>query len=79
MAARKAPAPRFTLWGCRRDDVYGVQPIRLTGGTQRQCESARRERERENHHDGWLLGIYADGTAPTGLRMQVEQIRNGAK
>ncbi len=73
MTARKPPARRFVLWGWRRDDVYGPQPLRLTGGTLRQCQSAQRDREREN--SGWLLATYAEGTAPTGLRMQVAEIK----
>lgn len=69
--------PRFVLWGWRRDDAYGPQAIRLTGGTVGLCRTEQRLREKENHHTGWLLAIYAEGDAPTGLRLQVEEIRDG--
>lgn len=69
---------RFVLWGWRRDDAYGPGPIRLTGGTVGQCRAERHSREKENHHTGWLLATYAEGDAPTGLRLQVREVKTAA-
>lgn len=62
------------LWGSHPDYADGAV-IRLREGTQRQCQTAQRQRERDG---GWTaLGIYRAGDEPTGLRMQVaEAARN---
>lgn len=77
-AASTKTRKRFVLWGWRRDDAYGPGPIRLTGGTVGRCRSEQRSRDRENHHTGWLLAIYAEGDAPTGLRLQVDEAKTAA-
>lgn len=60
------PATEFVLWGYK--PAYGPAPIKLTGGTLRHCRSGRKMREGEGD---WMLGIYARGDAPEGLRAQV--------
>jgi hypothetical protein len=49
----------FTLWGCMRALDYA--PIRITGGSLRDCKAAKRLREQEGAE--WRgLAIYAQGT-----------------
>lgn len=60
---------RYVLWGSH-PRYAAATVIRLSGGNLRQCRSEQRSRESEG---GWLLGIYAEGDAPEGLRLQATQ------
>jgi hypothetical protein len=61
----------FVLWGFHPAYCDGI-PIKLTGGALRSLRGEQSSRERE----GFTCGIYAEGTAPTGLRLQAEQAKN---
>lgn len=68
-AAYALPA-RCVLWGSHPAYADGAV-LRLHEGTQRQCQTAQRQRERDG---GWTaLGIYRAGDEPTGLRLQVAE------
>jgi hypothetical protein len=77
MATKKPPAPRFVLWGWRRDGAYGPIPVKLTSGTLRHCRTEQVARGREGI--GWVLGTYAEFDVPAGLRMHVAQIKGEIK
>jgi hypothetical protein len=62
-----APADSWVLWGSHPLYADG-EPIKLTGGTLRECATAQCERERES--SDWLLATYRAGAAPLGLRIQ---------
>lgn len=64
-------AAQFVLWGWKPSYCPAGQPIKLTGGSERECGAARRQREQE---EGWLLGIYPEGAEPDGLRDQVPAV-----
>lgn len=60
----------YIVWGYKSSLLPEPYPIALTGGNLRHCRAELRQRETEG---GWLLAIYAKGTAPTGLRQQVTE------
>jgi hypothetical protein len=59
----------LVLWGFKGEGpaVYAM-PIALTGGSLRHINAEKRMRAGE----GWTFGVYAEGTAPAGLRLQAE-------
>lgn len=49
----------FILWGIKPG--YGSAPIKIAGGSLRECRGELRRREREG---GWKLWILIQGLAP---------------
>ena len=62
---------QFTLWGWTGRWAGVDSPVRVTGGTLRDCRV--RQRQFEADYPDALAGIYARGEAPTGLRLQVAE------
>lgn len=60
-------AQQFVLWGYKPSYCPLGRPIRLTGGTLRECNTALRSRTDE----GFLCAVYRKSAEPVGLRMQV--------
>lgn len=58
----------FVLWGFNPAVPVYRAPIAITGGSLRHCRAEQRMRKDE----GWTFGIYLEGTAPVGLRLQAE-------
>lgn len=61
----------YVLWGYRPGVWPWTAPLKLTGGTLRQCRTEQAQRTRDNQ--GWRCAIYRKGTAPVGLRLLAEQ------
>lgn len=62
---------RYVVWGfnaCHRE------PIKLNGGTLRECHAALSRRTAE----GWTTAIYLRGDAPEGLRELAREIQSRA-
>ena len=57
----------YLLWGF---SAHHPEPIKLAGGSLRECRVAWRSREAE----GWTCAIYGVSTEPTGLRLQAAQL-----
>lgn len=65
-------ATEFVLWGFNARIGYPFNiPLKLTGGTVKHC---RAERSCYPKSAGWSLGIYRQGDAPVGLRLQAERV-----
>jgi hypothetical protein len=60
-------AQQFVLWGYKPSYCPLGLPIKLTGGTLREVNSARRSYTAE----GFMCATYKPGAEPVGLRMQV--------
>lgn len=62
----------YMLWGYhpRLRGPAGMIPVKLSGGSLRQCAAAGRRWTRD--YPGIKLGTYPTGAAPIGLRLQCE-------
>lgn len=61
---------RYTLWGWS-SRLRITEPIRITGGSLRDCRSRRKQFEAD--YPDALTGIYASGDEPKGLTLLVQQ------
>lgn len=66
----KEPAPEYVLWA--HHVLLGKAPIKLTGGSLRECRSEQTYRQKLNC--GYTMGIYRKGDEPIGLRERVAEM-----
>lgn len=67
-------ADRYTMWGWTSRWPGVTQPLRVMGGTVRECRTRRLQFERD--YPDALTGTYATGDEPKGLALQVQDRLN---